>query len=418
MFEKNSNMIKKIGIIREGKKPTDRRVPITPIQAASAKERFPSVDIVCQPSGTRCYSDEEYRQAGISLQEDLSDCDVLMGVKEVPVDQLIPGKTYFFFSHTIKEQPYNRKLLQAILLKDIRLIDYETLTNTKGQRVVAFGRYAGLVGAYNALWTYGQRYNLYSIKRAHECFDLSELKQELLRVSLPPVKIVLTGGGRVAKGAMEILSSLGIRKITPARFLEEDFSEPVYTQLNTRDYNKPEDGGDFHRSEFYTHPEKYTGDFLKYTRHADILIACAYWDPRAPVLFGRRDMMRSDFKIRVIADITCDIEGSVPSTKRPSTIDDPVYDYDPSDDRTDPPFSDEGNISVMAVDNLPCELPRDASEDFGNEILNHVLPALLENDGEGIIERATITSGGTLTPKYAYLQNYADGINVPNTDED
>lgn len=405
-------MTKKIGIIREGKKPVDRRVPLTPVQAARVMKQYRDTQVIIQQSDIRCYSDEEYRHAGVSVHQDVSDCDVLMGVKEVPVNELLENKTYFFFSHTIKEQPYNRDLLRAILIKNIRLIDYETLTNTNGQRVVAFGRYAGLVGAYNAIWTYGKRYNLYSIKRAHECFDLEELKEELKKVKLPAIKLVITGGGRVSKGAMEIMSILGIRKITPARFLEEDFTEPVYTQLNTRDYNKPSHGGEFIREEFYQQPEKYTGDFLKYARHADILIAGAYWDPRAPVLFERKDMLRSDFKIRIIADITCDIEGSIPSTKKASTIDDPVYDYDPTGGSIDPPFSDEGNISVMAVDNLPCELPRNASEDFGQEILNHVLPALLGNDEQGIIARATITENGKLTPKYSYLQNYVDGAGV------
>ncbi len=402
-------MIKKIGIIREGKKPIDRRVPLTPLHAATVKETYPKVNVVCQESNIRCYTDEEYRQAGIKIVEDVSDCDVLMGVKEVPIEDLIEGKTYFFFSHTIKEQAYNRDLLRAVLDKKIRLVDYETLTNTRGQRVVAFGRYAGLVGAYNAIWTFGQRYNLFSMKRARDCFDLEELKQELRRVKVPAIKIVLTGGGRVAKGAMEIMSTLGIRKITPARFLEEDFDYPVYTQLNTRDYVANATGADFVRDEFYKHPEKFTNDFLKYSRHADVLIACAFWDPRAPVLFERKDMIRNDFKIRIIADITCDIEGSIPSTKRPATIEDPVYDYDPTGDTVDPPFSDEGNISVMAVDNLPCELPRNASEDFGNEILNHVLPALLSGDKEEVIARATITENGKLTKRYAYLQDYVDG---------
>lgn len=404
-------MIRKIGIIREGKKPIDRRVPLTPLHAATVKETYSDVNVVCQESKIRCYSDEEYRQAGIDMVEDISDCDVLMGVKEVPIEDLIEGKTYFFFSHTIKEQAYNRDLLRAILKKKIRLVDYETLTNARGQRVVAFGRYAGLVGAYNAIWTYGQRYNLFSIKRANDCFDLEELKHELTQVKLPAIKIVLTGGGRVAKGAMEIMSALGIRKVTPARFQEEDFDHPVYTQLNTRDYVAAANGEDFVREEFYKHPEKYVNDFLKYSRHADVLIACAFWDPRAPVLFERKDMMRSDFKIRIIADITCDIEGSIPSTKRPATIEDPVYDYDPSGDTVDPPFSDEGNISVMAVDNLPCELPRNASEDFGTEILNHVLPALLSEDRDGMIARATITENGELTERYSYLQNFVNGEN-------
>jgi alanine dehydrogenase len=405
-------MIKKIGIIREGKKPIDRRVPLTPTQAKQVQEQYPRIKVVCQRSDIRCYTDEEYRAAGIDLVDDVSDCDVLMGVKEVPVNQLIEGKTYFFFSHTIKEQAYNRELLQEILKKHIRLIDYETLTNSSGQRVVAFGRYAGLVGAYNALWTYGKRYNLFHLKRAHECFDLDELKDELKKVTLPPVKIVLTGGGRVAKGAMEILLALSILKVTPARFVSDDFKTPVFTQLNSRDYNKRTQGGEFIRSEFYAHPERYSNDFIKYAHAADLLIACAYWDPHAPVLFERKDMLSDDFKIRIIADITCDIEGSIPSTKRPATIDEPVYDYEPTGDMVEAPFSDEGNVTVMAVDNLPCELPRNASEDFGREILNYVLPSLLGTDEEGMIERATITRKGALMPKFSYLKSYVEGKNV------
>jgi saccharopine dehydrogenase (NAD+, L-lysine forming) len=402
-------MVKRIGIIREGKKPVDRRVPLIPEQAKRVQEEFPNVKVVCQKSDIRCYTNEEYHLAGIELVEDVSDCDILLGVKEVPVDELIENKTYLFFSHTIKEQSYNRGLLQAILQKNIRLIDYETLTNNNGQRVVAFGRYAGLVGAYNALWTYGKRYNLYHLKRAYECYDLDELKSELKKVNLPPIKIVITGGGRVAKGAIEILHALSLIKVTPARFLTNDFTMSVYTQLNSRDYHVKIDGGEFIREEFYKHPERFTSDFVKYTRQADLLIACAYWDPRAPALFDRKDIINSDFNIRIIADITCDIEGSIPSTKRPATIQDPVYDYEPTGDTLEPPFSDEGNITVMAVDNLPCELPRNASEDFGREILNHVLPSLLEEDREGMIERATIAQKGVLMPKFSYLQEYVEG---------
>ena len=398
----------KIGIIREGKKPIDRRVPITPEQAAAIVEKY-NAEVVCQSSGIRCYSDDEYRHAGIPVVEDISDCDVLFGVKEVPVDQLIAGKTYFFFSHTIKEQPYNRDLLRAILKNKIRLVDYEVITNDTGQRVVAFGRYAGLVGAYNALYTYGERYNLYHLKRAYQCFDLDELLEELKKVKLPPVKIVLTGGGRVSKGSMEILNAIPIKKVTPDKFLHGEFHEPVYTQLNTRDYNTHKDGEAFVRSDFYKHPDRYEGDFLQYAEEADILIAGAFWDPRSPVLFRREDMLEGSFRIRVIADITCDIEGSIPSTKKPSTIEDPVYDYDPTGDQVDPPYSDEGNITVMAVDNLPCELPRNASQDFGREILNHIIPALMNKDGADMIKRATITENGELTDRFSYLKDYVEG---------
>lgn len=399
----------KIGVIKEGKIPIDRRVPFTPLQAKEVEEKFSDAAIAVQQSEVRCFTADEYRQYGVSLVEDISDCDILMGVKEVPIKSLIENKTYFFFSHTIKEQPYNRDLLRAILDKKIRLIDYETLTNSNGQRIVAFGRYAGIVGAYNGILTYGKRYNLFSIRPAHETFDLEDLTTEYSKVLLPAIKIAITGGGRVAKGAMEVLNGMGIRRVSPAEYLSEHYDEPVYTQLNSRDYNKTKSGSDFSRTEFYESPENYESDFLKYSHATDLLIASAFWDPRAPVLFRREDIMDPAFKIRVIADITCDIEGSIPSTKRPSTIDDPIYDYNPSEDHIEPALTDEGNITVMAVDNLPCELPRNASEDFGRELIDNVLPHLLGDDNEEVIKRATITENGQLTDRYAYLQNYVDG---------
>ncbi|MTI21883.1 alanine dehydrogenase [Fulvivirga sp. RKSG066] len=399
----------KIGIIREDKVPVDRRVPFTPFQAKEILEKFSDVAVQCQDSDVRCFAADEYRQNGIEVVSDVKDCDILMGVKEVPLKNLIPEKTYFFFSHTIKEQPYNRELLQKILEKKIRLIDYETLTNANGQRIVAFGRYAGIVGAYNGILTYGKRYNLYELRAAHTCFDLEDLKTEYTKVKLPAIKIAITGGGRVAKGAMEVLNGMGIRKVSPAEYLSERFDEPVYTQLNSRDYNKAKDGSIFNRDDFYEMPENHESDFLKYAFHTDLLIACAFWDPRAPVLFRKEDVLDPAFKIRVIADITCDIEGSIPSTKKPSTIDDPIYDYEPTGDKIAPALSDEGNITVMAVDNLPCELPRNASEDFGRELIDNVLPNLLGKDKDDIIKRATIAENGKLTANYSYLQNYVDG---------
>jgi alanine dehydrogenase len=372
-------------------------------------EQFPGVEIVAQASEIRCYADEDYQKEGIRVVNSLDDCDVIIGVKEVPIPSLLPEKAYFFFSHTIKEQPYNRSLLQAVLEKKITLIDYETLTDQTGKRIIAFGRWAGIVGAYNGIWTYGKRYNLFHTRRAHECFDLEDLKSEFAKIKLPPIKIILTGGGRVAKGAMEVLMGLGIRKVTPRQFLENDFDFPVFSLLNARDYNVKKDGGEFSRNEFYRSPQLYEADFLKYSQTADILIASAYWDPKAPVLFERKDIVRNDFKITVVADITCDIEGSIPSTKQPSTIKDPIYDYNPSDDQVENPLTDEGNITVMAVDNLPCELARDASESFGDELVNNVLPELLGDDSKGVIQRATIAAGGTLTERFSYLQDYVDG---------
>jgi alanine dehydrogenase len=391
----------KIGLIREGKVPPDKRVPLTPLQAEEIEQRFPNVKLHCQESEIRCFSDEEYRNMDITVKKDISDCDILMGVKEVPVDQLIDGKTYLFFSHTIKKQPYNKKLLQAILKKKIRLIDYEVIKDKLGNRLVAFGRYAGIVGAYNGLWTYGKRFGHYSVRRAHECFDVNDLKLELRKVKLPPVKIILTGAGRVGKGSMETLDSAGIRK-----FLTKQFEEPVYVQLGSSDYHMRKEGGHFNRDEFHVHPEKYESTFLSFTRVADILMAGAYWNPKAPVLFNRQDMQSADFKIKIIADITCDIEGSIPSTKRASTIADPLYDYDPVTDKEQRPCSNPTYVTVMAVDNLPCELPRSASEEFGQDLINKVIPLLVGQDQDDIIKRATIAEKGNLTTNFKYLEDY------------
>lgn len=399
----------KIGIIKEGKVPIDRRVPVTPAQVEEILKSNPQVQINCQRSDIRCFSDSEYEKAGAGLVDSVSDCDIILGVKEVPVEMLSAGKTHFFFSHTIKKQAYNRSLLQEVLKKRIKLIDWECLTDATGRRLIAFGRYAGIVGAYNGVLTYGKRYNLFNLRPAHTCFDLEDMRQEYSKVKLPPIKIVLTGGGRVAKGAMEVLFGMGIRKVSPADFLTERFNEAVFTQLNSRDYNRRVNGGGFDRDEFYSEPENYESGFLSFAQQADLLIAGAFWDPRAPVLFTKDDMERSSFNIRVVADITCDIEGSIPSTKQPSTIDDPVYDYNPSNDRVEPAFFDEGNISVMAVDNLPCELPRNASEDFGKEFVKSILPNLIGEDQDEIIKRATITKDGQLTGDYHYLQDFVDG---------
>ena len=342
----------KIGIIREGKTPPDHRVPLTPQQAQLINETYPDVEVVCQSSNIRCFSDYQYSDAGIEVVEYLNDCDIIFGVKEVEIEDLLPGKTFFFFSHTIKEQPYNQKLLAEIVKQKIRLIDYEVLTSSEGPRVIAFGRWAGIVGAYNALYTYGKRYNSFDIRRAHECFNYDDLKTEYSKIILPAVKIAITGGGRVAKGAMEVLNGLGIRKVTPSDYLTEYYHEPVFTQLNNRDYIKNKEDRPFNRGEFFSQPENFERDFRKFAHETDILIAAAYWDPASPVLFTAQEACQSDFRIKVIADITCDIEGSIPATKKPSTIEDPVYDYDPTQDKILPPFIDEGNISVMAVDNF------------------------------------------------------------------
>lgn len=398
----------KLGIIREGKNPPDKRVPFTPKQAEEIGDLFPAVKVICERSPIRCFQDEEYAKLGIELAEDMGHCDVLMGIKEVPVDRLIPDRTYLFFSHTIKKQPYNKKLLQAVLQKNIRLIDYEVLRDRLGNRLVAFGRFAGIVGAYNGLWTYGKRTNLFSLRRAYECFDINDLKLELRKVKLPPIKIILTGGGRVGKGSMETLDTAGIRKVNPHDFLTKQFDEPVYVQLGSGDYHTRKEGGHFIRDEFHKNPERYESHFLLYTKVADILMAGAYWNPKAPVLFTKEDMQSTAFKIQVIADITCDINGSVPSTLRATSISDPIFDYDPFTNAEQPALSNSKNITVMAIDNLPCELPRSASEEFGRDLIDRTLKPLFGDDSEGVIERATIALNGKLSPHFDYLKDYVE----------
>jgi alanine dehydrogenase len=398
----------RIALIREGKNPPDKRVPFTPLQVEEILQDYPEVDVCVQHSDLRCYKDEEYRALEIPIVENVSGCDILMGIKEVPVTQLIPEKTYLFFSHTIKKQPYNRKLLQAILEKNIRLIDYETLRDTLGNRLVAFGRYAGIVGAYNGLWTYGKKHGIFSIRRAHECFDINDLKLELRKVTLPPVRIILTGSGRVARGAMETLDSAGIRKVSPEDFLHKGFNEPVYVQLGSGDYHRRIEGGHFNRHEFHLFPERYRSDFREYLKVAQILMAGAFWNPQAPVLFSREDMLEPWFGVDTIADITCDIRGSVPSTIQATSISDPVYDYDPTSDSAVPGFSNPKLVTVMSIDNLPCELPRSASEEFGRDLIDRILKPLLDGDVDRIIERATIAENGKITKEFSYLQDYVD----------
>ena len=400
----------KLGIIREGKTPPDKRVPLSPQQCRELLQAYPGLELVVQPSPIRCFPDADYQAEGIAMQEDLSDCQVLMGVKEVNVEDLIPNKTYFFFSHTFKKQPYNRKLLQAIIDKKIRLVDYEVITNANGTRLVGFGRYAGVVGAYNGFLAWGKKTNSFQLKAAHQCFDRKEMETYLKEVKLPSnFKLVITGAGRVAGGAQEIIEALNIEKVSPKDFVNQTYNHPVYTQLLVDDYNERLDGKPFKRQDFYNDPTGYRSTFMQYAKHADMYFPCHYWDARSPYIFTREDAKSPDFNIRVVADISCDIDCAVASTLRPSTIADPLYGYHPlREEEVD--FMDSEAIGVMAVDNLPCELPRDASEDFGRELLDKVLPCLLGDDPERVIDRASQTNlEGALTDDFAYLSDYLAG---------
>jgi alanine dehydrogenase len=395
----------KIGIIKERKTPPDERVPFSPEQCKRLMDQYPNISVVVEPSDVRCFSDADYTNAGIELANDLSDCDVLMGVKEVPKDRLIPSKTYFFFSHTIKEQPYNRQLLQTMLAHNIRMIDYETLTFPHGGRILGFGRYAGIVGAYNGLLAYGQKTGAFNLKPAHLCKNRADLEGELYKAKLPKnYKIVVTGTGRVGQGALEILKKCGIQQVDRHSFLNDYFDEAVFCQLDVDDYYKRDDGASFDMSEFFNNPEGHTSTFIDYAKVANMYIACHYWDSRAPFIFTREDMRNPAWNIDLVADISCDIDGPVACTLRPSTIANPLYGYDPLTEKE--VSFDDAPIGVMAVDNLPCELPADASTDFGNNLLDKVMPALIGSDFDQIIERATICENGELTKYFSYLSNY------------
>ncbi|WP_211224634.1 NAD(P)-dependent oxidoreductase [Salinimicrobium xinjiangense] len=401
----------KFALIKERKTPPDRRVVFSPEKLKEAVEKFPEARFQVESSGIRIFTDEEYRQAGFEVSEDISGCDVMLGVKEVPLPYLIPDKKYFFFSHTIKKQPYNRDLLREILKNNIELYDHEVIINETGGRLIGFGRYAGLVGAYNGFRGIGLKNGIFELPKAESLPDLNAMLAELDKVSIPPLKIVLTGSGKVAYGAREILDHLQVENVGVEEFLENDFERPVYCHVDVLDYNKRKDGSKGSNSEFYKHPELYESDFRRFTRAADFFIAGHFYGEGAPVFFTAEDAKSPDFRIKYIADISCDIAGPVASTIRPSTIAEPFYGYEPQEKR-EVDFREKESILVMAVDNLPCELPKDASEGFGEMFLENVLPAFFNGDRNGILERARMTKNGKLTARFEYLSDYVKGEEI------
>lgn len=397
----------KIALLREEKSPPDSRVALDPQQAA----RLVSAgwDITVQPSPRRAFTDEEYAAAGLPLVESVADRDLLLGIKEVPISKLVADKTYCFFAHVIKEQPYNRDLLLALLEKNIRHVDYEVLTDDKGKRLIAFGYFAGMVGAHNGIWAYGKRTGTFQLPRMRDCFDYAAVKQHYATTTLPPLRVVLTGTGRVGKGAAQVLNDLGLKRLTPAEFLTEDFNEPVYTQLSVKDYVVRQDGQPTSKRDFYDNPGDYRSSFAPFVRRADVFVNGIYWDNEAPAFFTRQAMESDDFNIQTIADVTCDIApvASVPSTIKASTIADPVFGYDPATNAAVPPYQPD-YVDVMSIDNLPSELPRDASTAFGEMLTERILPAFTVADSP-LLVRATVTLNGQLGPNFQYLANYRDG---------
>ncbi len=398
----------KFGIIKERKNPPDRRVVFTPQELARLQAAHPEAVIKVESSDIRFFKDEEYANLGIEVTDDVSDCDVFFGVKEVPVDALIPNKKYFFFSHTIKKQPHNQKLLHAILEKKIDLYDHETIVDKNHKRLIGFGRYAGIVGAYNGIRAFGIKFELFSLPKAETLSGKSALVERLKRLTLPPIKIVLTGHGKVGNGAKEMLDAMKIKQVSVENFLSKNYSEPVYVQLDTLDYNKRQDGEVSSTADFYKNPTEYVSDFERFTKVSDIFMAGHFYANEAPVILSRQMLRAADCKIKVVADISCDVDGPIACTIKASTIAEPLFGYLPATDEEVDVFHPAA-IVVMSVDNLPCELPKDASEGFGEMFMEHVIPAFFNGDKDGILERAKITENGRLTERFEYLQDYADG---------
>ena len=397
------------GIIKERKNPPDRRVVFSPEELVRLQKEYPEATIKVESSDIRVFNDEAYKNLGIEVAADISDCDVFFGVKEIPVEYLIPNKKYFFFSHTIKKQVHNRKLLQAVLEKNIELYDHETIVDANNRRLIGFGRYAGIVGAYNGFRAFGIKYDLFNIPKAETLQSKEDLITRLKRQTLPNIKIVLTGHGKVGMGAKEILDGMKVKQVSTDDFLNKIYTQPVYTQIDVLDYNKRIDGTKAENNhDFYKNPKDYTSNFERFTKVADIFIAGHFHGNESPDILTRDMLKAPDCKIKVVADISCDVDGPIACTLKASTIAEPFFGYLPSENK-EVPYTHPGSIMVMSVDNLPCELPKDASEGFGEMFMKHVIPAFFNGDKDGILARAKITENGKLTERFAYLQDYVDG---------
>ncbi|MFM2334552.1 MAG: hypothetical protein RIS91_555 [Bacteroidota bacterium] len=394
-----------IGLSRERKNPPDNRVALSPIQCVALQQRYPQIKVFVEASPTRCFSDDAYREVGIDVVEDLSHCDVIFNIKEVPSEALIAQKTYFFFSHTIKKQPYNRTMLQTILQKNITLIDYEVLRYETGARVLGFGRYAGVVGTYNGLLVYGKKHGLFSLTPAHLSKNYADILTQLLRVNLPNIRIAVTGGGRVSQGALDLLRALQIREVTPNQYLHVRYDEPVFVQLNSPDLYVHPTLTQWDTQHFYKHHGEYKSQFKGYAECTDLLVNGIYWTEDLPRLFEAGDTAdKEKFAPTVIADISCDVEGSVPITYKATSIADPVIGWSRRNQSPCEAYT-EDSIDVMAVGNLPNELPRDASEEFGEMLMHKVIPELVVG-GSRLIDGATIARGGHLTAHFSYLSDF------------
>lgn len=394
-----------IGLIREGKVPADNRVALTPAQCKWLLKNFADIDIKVQSSPHRCYKDAEYEQAGITVTDDLKDCTLLLGIKEVPIAQLISNKRYMFFSHTKKMQASNKALMQQMVNNHISLIDYECLEHKDGQRIIGFGFFAGIVGAHNGIMAYGKRTGLFNLERVHTIKDYRELIHTYFGLKLPPIKIAVTGSGRVAHGIVEIMNLMDAQEVEPEDFIDRQFDYPVYVQLKGANLYKHQITGKYSREHFHSFPEEYDCLFNRYLGHTDILMNGIYWANEMPRLFTMEEFKSAQFNIQTIADITDDKNGSVPCNLGDGSIEDPVYGINKITGEKTVAY-DKNGVDIMAVSNLPNELPRDASRYFGEQLIKYILNDIRQG-GSDLIYKATILDKGKLTPKFEYLSEYA-----------
>lgn len=390
----------------------DNRVALTPSQVAKLNQEYPDSEIVVQSSEIRAFSDEEYRKEGVKVVDNVSDCDVLFGIKEAKISTLLPNKHYVFFGHIAKMQEYNRPLLQAFLNKGITFTDYEYLVDDHNIRLCAFGWWAGVVGVYYTLRGYGLKTKEFELPKPDLKFTLEQLILNLKNIKLPKVKLLVTGAGRVSQGAQYVLEKIGAVKVSEKEYLKDtDITNLTYSVADADLLVKRKDGEDFTWDDFIKNPQEYESDFMRWAKYTDVLICAHFWAPDAPVYLSAEDLRSADNKIRMIGDVTCDIMGSIKSTIRPATHAEPYYDYNPITEKEEPLFANKDNITVEAVDTCPNALPMDASEFFGNMLISHVFTPLLEGHGEDskVIERATIVKDGKLTERFSYLKDYSEG---------
>jgi len=404
-----------LSILREAR-IDENRAPFSPTQISNLLDKFPNLRILVQPSKRRCFKDENYLKAGAQITDDLSSADIIFGVKEVEISTLIKNKTYLFFSHTNKVHQYigkvindkaiiyKKELLKEVIKKNITLIDYENLRDVSGEgyRYLGFGRFAGIIGTYNTLNLYLKLYGKQLLPRAFEVNHYEEVKKLINKQNFNKIKILLTGSGRASKGAIEMLKHANIKQVTLNDYLEKKYDEAIFCNISAKKHVAKKDGKTFSDQDYNLNPHEYNSKVKNYLFDTDMFIACHYWDSKFPKLFSPKQI--NEFKnLKIIGDITCDINGSVPTTIRSTSIAKPYYSIN-TDSMKEMELGNKG-IAIMAVDNLPSELPRDASEEFGSSVISEILPYLIDKD-DGRINRATTASNGKFCSKFTYLNDF------------